>query len=160
MAVANPPRVAADARARKTTQAYDVSYGGRSMEDGGVAGYGRRLSATYQSNFQVTVDCADTTPQLFMLPPGVYCNKYVVVEGGGGAPVANVDVAEPSDIPGTATQIILAGDLSTASAADVPLASNIDVEMEDQVIQVTVTTPGTGYATMLLKCDVVQTGWK
>jgi len=97
-----------------------------------------------------------------MLPPGVYCNKFVVVEGGGGSPVCTVDVADPSDIAGTATEIIgiATGLLGSPSAADVALDNNIDVKMEDQVIQVTVTTPGTGYATMLLKCDVVQTGWK
>lgn len=160
MTQSNPPRVAADQRQRYTHQAYDVTYGGRPMESGGVAGYGRRLSATYQANFQVTVDCADTNPQYFMLPPGVYCNKYVVAEGGGGAPVANVNVADPSDIAGTTTQIITAGDLSSPSAADVALTANVDVEMGDQIVEVTVTTPGTGYATMILKCDIVQTAWK
>lgn len=158
MAIGNPPRVQGDPRSRNTSQAYDVTFGGRDPGSSAV-GAGRRLPATYQANFQITVDCADTEPQLFMLPPGVYCNKYVVAEGGGGSPVANVDVADPSDIPGTATQIILAGDLSSPSAADVALTNNVDVEMEDQVVQVTVTTPGTGYATVLLKCDIVQTAW-
>lgn len=160
MATSNPPRVDSDTRKRYTHQAYDVTYGGANLEAGGVAGYGRRASATYQANFQFTIDAADTEPQLFMLPSFIYSNKLVVVEGGGGAPVCNIDVADPSDIAGTATQIALDLDLSSPSAADVALTSNVDVENYDQVIQITVTTPGTGYATVLLKSEIVQTAWK
>jgi hypothetical protein len=154
------PRVNADQRSRYTHQASDVTYGGRPMESGGVAGYGMRASATYQANFQVTIDCASTDKQYFMLPPFIYCNKYIVAEGGGGSPVADVAIADPSDIAGTLTQIIAAGDLSSPSAADTALASNIDVEAYDQIVEVEVTTAGTGYATLILKCDIVQTSWK
>ena len=154
------PRVDADQRSRYTHQAYDVTYGGRPMESGGVAGYGARLSATYQANFQVTIPVDEVASHLFMLPPGVYCNKYVVVEGGGGAPQADLAVADPADIPGTATQIAAAVPLGATMAADAALTNNIDVEMMDQVLQVDVTIAGTGYATLLLKCDIVQTAWK
>ena len=143
MAVSNTPRVDADTRKRYTHQAYDVTYGGANMEAGGVSGYGRRASATYQANFQVTIDATDTDPQYLMLPSFVYCNKLVVVEGGGGSPVCDIAVADPADIAGTATQIAWALDISSASAADVALTANVDVEAYDQVLEIVATTPGT-----------------
>lgn len=153
------PRVDLDSRTRYQHQAYDITFGGRPLE-GGAAGYGRRLSATYQANFQVTIDVSDTEDQYFTLPPFVYCNKYVVVEGSQGAPTANIAVADPSDIAGTATTIAAAAPLGSTMGADTPLDSNIDVEPFDQIIRVQVSAPDEGYATLLLKCDIVQTGWK
>lgn len=161
MAVPYPPRIDSDPRTRKTTTAYPVYYGGMSAESG-AAGYGRRMAATPRSDYQVTIDCADTEPQTFTIPPFVYSNKYVVVEGGGGAPVANVAVADPADIDGTASTLVTGLDLSSTMAAEVPYDGGItiDVEPKDQIIQVTVTTPGTGYATLMLETITVQTGWK
>lgn len=159
MTAGNPPRNDADTRRRYTHQAYDVTYGGANMESG-AAGYGRRLSATYQANFQVTIDCADTTEQVFTLPPFVYANKFVVVEGGDGSPVANVVYAKDASDPSSTVAIASAVDLSAASAADAALDNQISVEPTDGLIKVTVTTPGTGYATLLIKADIVQTSWK
>lgn len=158
MATSNPPRVATDGRSRYTHQAYDVTYGGKSIESG-PAGYGKRLSATYQANFQLTIDLADTAPQVFSLPPYVYCNKLVVAEAGAGVgAVATIATAAP-DGSGSENKIVGLA-MSAVSASDVALTNNVDVVDTDQLVTVTMTVAGTGTATILLKCDIIQTAWK
>ena len=157
MSTSNPVLVPSDTRTRYTHQAYDVTYGGKSIESG-PAGMGRRLSATYQANFQLSIDCSDTEPQVFTLPPYVYCNKLVVADGAGGGAAATISVAQPDG--SLSEDIATALSLATASAADVPLDSNINAENNDQLVTVTVTTPGTGIANVLLKCDILQSAWK
>ena len=159
MAVGNPPRITGDARSRYTHQAYDVTFGGKSKETGRDGSFSR-LSATYQANFQITVDVADTGSKTFILPSYVYSNSYLVVEGSGGAPVTTMLI---ENIDGTGSKVLAAAlDLSATSSVDTAYdaAATIDAQAMDQRVILNITGTGTGYATVLLKCDIVQTAWK
>jgi hypothetical protein len=152
-------RVGSDSRSRYETQAYNVTYGGKSKETG-ADGYDSRLSATYQANFQISVPVDEIATFTFILPSYCYSNSFLVVEGSGGSPVANLHV---EDIDGTGDKTLVAVlDLAAPTAVDTAYdaAATIDAQGTDQRITLDITTAGTGYATVLLKCDLIQTAWK
>jgi len=155
----NAIRIPTDGRTRYEHQAYDVTYAGKSKETGAL-GYDSRLSATYEANFQITVDVSATGTHVFVLPSWVYSNGYLIVEGGGGSPVAQLEV---SDLDG-GNAVTLAADIDmgsvTATKAAYDAGVVIDVEEVDQVITIDVTTAGTGYATIVIQATIVQTAWK
>lgn len=153
-------RIASDGRKRYTHQAYDVTYGGVSPETG-ADGYNSRLSATNKVNFQITVPADEAATYTFILPPYVYSNAYAVVEAAAsGSPVATVTV---ENIDGTGTKTLIDG-ASIAAVSTVEQAYEtgitIGAQATDQRVSVTVAAPGTGWATIMLRCDIVQTSWK
>jgi hypothetical protein len=96
----------------------------------------------------------------FILPSYCYSNSYLVVEGSGGSPVANLTV---ENVDGTGAKTLVAVlDLSATSAVDTAYdaAETIDAQLEEQRLVLTIGTAGTGYATVLIKCDIVATAWK
>lgn len=148
-----------DGRSRHASQAYDVTYAGKSPETG-QDGYGSRLSATYDANFQLTIPVDKVGQFTYILPPFIFATHYVVAEGAGGAPAANLRIENLDGSDGAALAAALA--LASPSAAPIPFdgGKKISVEPYDQRLVINVTAPGTGFATLLVKAAIIQTGWK
>lgn len=145
-----------DPRKRYTHQAYDVTYLGMPLETG-PAGYGRRLSATYQASILLQADAGITAAQpLGTLTRGVWAHEIVnhVALSTGTAAL----VLPAYNGLGAVT---LAAALPLNAAAKVALDAPIWVPLsEDRPLEVTITSgTATETAIMSLLVTPAENGW-
>jgi len=153
-----------DPRQRYSHQAYDVTFGGMSAE-GGIAGYGTAVAATYAADFEIVAkgDGTQTVFQ-FSMPPHLYGNKLSIVAPHSTALSTAALVLEavtdgPSEVTLAAAQDVTAEAIEVDLGADYP-AENAHDTWRTLTVTFSAAIPADEAVVMALNLHIVKSAWK
>lgn len=153
-----------DPRQRYSHQAYDVTFGGMPSE-GGIAGYGTAVAATYAADFEIVAKGDGTkTAFQFSMPPHVYGAAVSVIAPHSTALSTAALVLEavtdgPDEVTLAAALAVAAEAVETALDAAYP-AENAHDTWRTLTVTFSAAIPAGEAVVMALNLHIVKSAWK